>query len=182
MADNRPQGRKTNVTGQSTGAYRRGDGLNTGPVGKSGSNPFNTSQSSSKPGMSRAAKAGGGTDLYTRYLTQALGEVCPGVNFVVNNYEVSEVGMETVKATLYPLLVEELAARGVALRAIYERNEAALREKEGLPYVLSVGIGWSRFAGEGDTFQACMHRADQQLYEDKAREKQRIRRRMEGAS
>ena len=29
------------------------------------------------------AKAGGGTDLYTRYLTQALGEVCPGVNFVV---------------------------------------------------------------------------------------------------
>ena len=56
------------------------------------------------------------------------------------------------------------------------------REKEGLPYVLSVGIGWSRFAGEDDTFQACMHRADQQLYEDKAREKQRIRRRMEGAS
>jgi len=45
------------------------------------------------------AKAGGGTDLYTRYLTQALGEVCPGVNFVVNNYEVSEVGMETVKSS-----------------------------------------------------------------------------------
>ncbi len=43
------------------------------------------------------AKAGGGTDLYTRYLTQALGEVCPGVNFVVNNYETSEVGMEHVK-------------------------------------------------------------------------------------
>ena len=42
------------------------------------------------------AKAGGGTDLYTRYLTQALGEVCPGVNFVVNNYETSEVGMATV--------------------------------------------------------------------------------------
>ena len=63
MAENRPQGRKTNVTGQSTGAYRRGDGLNTGPVGKSGSNPFNTNQSSSKPGMSRAAKAGGGGGL-----------------------------------------------------------------------------------------------------------------------
>ena len=47
--------------------------------------------------------------------------------------EVLSLGMETVKATLYPLLVEELAARGVALRAIYERNEAALREKEGLP-------------------------------------------------
>ncbi len=63
MAENRPQGRKTNVTGQSTGAYRRGDGLNTGPVGKSGSNPFNTNQSSSRPGMSRAAKAGGGGGL-----------------------------------------------------------------------------------------------------------------------
>jgi tripartite-type tricarboxylate transporter receptor subunit TctC len=42
------------------------------------------------------AKAGGGTDLYTRYLTQALSEVCPGVNFVVNNYETAEVGMATV--------------------------------------------------------------------------------------
>ena len=42
------------------------------------------------------AKAGGGTDLYTRYLTQALAEVCPGVNFVVNNYETAEVGMATV--------------------------------------------------------------------------------------
>ncbi|MBQ9008760.1 MAG: hypothetical protein IJ088_05445 [Clostridia bacterium] len=43
------------------------------------------------------AKAGGGTDLYTRYLTQALTEAVPGVNFIVNNYEVGEVGMETVK-------------------------------------------------------------------------------------
>ncbi len=43
------------------------------------------------------AKAGGGTDLYTRYLTQALGEVCPGVNFIVNNYDTSEVGKEHVK-------------------------------------------------------------------------------------
>ena len=43
------------------------------------------------------AKAGGGTDLYTRYLTQALGEVCPGVNFVVTNYDTGEVGMEHTK-------------------------------------------------------------------------------------
>ena len=43
------------------------------------------------------AKAGGGTDLYTRYLTQALGEVCPGVNFIVTNYDTGEVGMEHVK-------------------------------------------------------------------------------------
>ena len=68
MAENRPQGRKTNVTGQSTGAYRRGDGLNTGPVGKSGSNPFNSNQSSPKPGMSRAAKAGGGGGLLLVFL------------------------------------------------------------------------------------------------------------------
>ena len=68
MAENRPQGRKTNVTGQSTGAYRRGDGLNTGPVGKTGSNPFSTSQSSSRPGMSRAAKAGGGGGLILVFL------------------------------------------------------------------------------------------------------------------
>ena len=43
------------------------------------------------------AKAGGGTDLYTRYLTQALGEVCPGVNFVVTNFDTGEVGMEHTK-------------------------------------------------------------------------------------
>lgn len=44
-----------------------------------------------------AAKAGGGTDLYTRYLTQALTEVCPGVNFVVTNYDTAEVGAEHAK-------------------------------------------------------------------------------------
>ena len=62
MPENRPQGRKTNVTGQSTGAYRRGEGLNTGPVGSSGSNPHSTGSTGStgRPGMSRAAKAGGG--------------------------------------------------------------------------------------------------------------------------
>ncbi len=61
MADNRPQGRKTKVTGQSTGAYRRGSGMNTGPVGSAGSNPHSQSRpSGSGHGMSRAAKAGGG--------------------------------------------------------------------------------------------------------------------------
>ena len=39
MPENRPQGRKTHVTGQSAGAYRRGSGLNTGPVGSGNSNP-----------------------------------------------------------------------------------------------------------------------------------------------
>ena len=47
--------------------------------------------------------------------------------------EVLSLGMETVKGVLYPILREELANRGVTLRAIYERSEAALREKEGLP-------------------------------------------------
>lgn len=43
------------------------------------------------------AKAGGGTDIATRYLTQALSEVVPGVNFVVNNYDTTEVGREHMK-------------------------------------------------------------------------------------
>ena len=38
MADNRPRGRKRNVTGQGKGVHLRGDGLGTGPVG-SGSVP-----------------------------------------------------------------------------------------------------------------------------------------------
>jgi len=43
------------------------------------------------------AKAGGGTDLYTRYLTQALGELYSGVNFIVTNYDTTEVGREHLK-------------------------------------------------------------------------------------
>ena len=39
------------------------------------------------------ARAGGGTDLIIRYVTQALGELNPGVNFVVNNYDVADVGL-----------------------------------------------------------------------------------------
>ena len=47
--------------------------------------------------------------------------------------EVLSLGMEKIKHILYPQLVELLAERGIRVRAIYERNEAALREKEGLP-------------------------------------------------
>ena len=36
MANNRPQGRRRNVSGQGGGVYRRGDGLGTGPVGNAG--------------------------------------------------------------------------------------------------------------------------------------------------
>lgn len=37
--DNRPQGRKTNVTGQGKGVYKRGEGLGTGKVGSGGGVP-----------------------------------------------------------------------------------------------------------------------------------------------
>ena len=47
--------------------------------------------------------------------------------------EVLSLGMEIRKSLLYSLLVELLAGYGVAVRAIYERNEAPLRDKEGLP-------------------------------------------------
>lgn len=43
------------------------------------------------------AKAGGGTDLYTRILTQALQETFPKVNFIVTNYDTAEVGAEHAK-------------------------------------------------------------------------------------
>lgn len=43
------------------------------------------------------AKAGGGTDLFTRYLTAALGKYLPKVNFVVTNYDTAEVGSEHAK-------------------------------------------------------------------------------------
>lgn len=42
-------------------------------------------------------KAGGGTDLNVRYVAQGLTELCPGVNFVVTNYDTSEVGAEHAK-------------------------------------------------------------------------------------
>ncbi len=47
--------------------------------------------------------------------------------------EVLSLGMEVRKPLLYALLKELLAEDGISLRAIYERNEAPLRDKEGLP-------------------------------------------------
>lgn len=41
----------------------------------------------------------------------------------------------------------------------------------GVPYTLSIGIGYSQLLGDGDTFQQCMQRADQRLYTDKASQK-----------
>ena len=49
--------------------------------------------------------------------------------------EVLSLGCEKRKAMLYRLLLEELVARGVKIRALYERSDAPVREKEGLaPY------------------------------------------------
>lgn len=57
--------------------------------------------------------------------------------------EVLSLGVERRKALLYRLLREELAALGAPVRVIYERNESAIREKEGLP------CGKGPYAAEG---------------------------------
>ena len=56
---NRPQGRRKNVTSGGNGAHRRGDGLGTGPVG-SGSYSGGPTGGSSGGGAKRAAAGGGG--------------------------------------------------------------------------------------------------------------------------
>lgn len=47
--------------------------------------------------------------------------------------EVLSYGTEQVKDIIYRALVDELRKDGVTIRGIFERNEALLREKEGLP-------------------------------------------------
>ena len=47
--------------------------------------------------------------------------------------EVLSYGTEKVKDTIYRALVDDLKKDGVTVRGIFERNEAVLREKEGLP-------------------------------------------------
>jgi 23S rRNA (cytosine1962-C5)-methyltransferase len=47
--------------------------------------------------------------------------------------QVLSVGMENRKETLLPMLVRILREDGQSIRGVYERNDAALREKEGLP-------------------------------------------------
>lgn len=48
---------------------------------------------------------------------------------------------------------------------------AARCRMEGTPYTISIGAGYDRLADEMDTIQKCMQRADEKLYEDKARQK-----------
>ena len=61
----------------------------------------------------------------------------PGL--VVDRYEdilvaqVGTVGMERLRPVLYPLLLQTLCDAGEDVRWIYERNDGAVRDKEGLP-------------------------------------------------
>ena len=56
------------------------------------------------------------------------------------------------------------------IREIRERIEVQCR-KEGVPYTVSIGAGFETLNGNGDTFQECIRRADEKLYEDKANQK-----------
>ena len=71
MADNRPRGRKRNVTGQGTGVHVRGDGLGTGPVG-SGKAPGGGS-SSGGGGQKRSSRGMGGFPLIILIIIALLG-------------------------------------------------------------------------------------------------------------
>ena len=52
-------------------------------------------------------------------------------------------GMEKLKPMLFPLLVDLLRGDGQEIRGLFERNDAALRDKEGLPQ----GKGWFALPG-----------------------------------
>ena len=54
------------------------------------------------------------------------------------------VGMEKIKDVVFPLLVKVLRADGQDIRGIYERNDVAIRELEGLPQ----NKGWYSLPGE----------------------------------
>ena len=58
--------------------------------------------------------------------------------------QVLSVGMETVKELLLPALVRILREDGQRIRGVYERNDVAIREKEGLPQYK----GWCSLPGE----------------------------------
>ena len=58
--------------------------------------------------------------------------------------QVLSVGMEGIKALLLPMLVRILREDGQPIRGVFERNDVALREKEGLPQYK----GWFPLPGE----------------------------------
>ena len=63
-------------------------------------------------------------------------------------------------------------ARADAVDEIVREIRAAIDEtvrREELPFPLSISIGYDVLAGEPDTFQDCLQRADQKLYQGKRR-------------
>ena len=58
--------------------------------------------------------------------------------------QVMSLGMERIQARLLPILVQVLRADGQDIAGVYLRNDAALREKEGL----AQGKGWFPLPGE----------------------------------
>lgn len=54
------------------------------------------------------------------------------------------IGMERLKDVIFPLLVQVLREDGQQIRGIYERNDVAIRELEGM----TQGKGWYRLPGE----------------------------------
>ena len=61
--------------------------------------------------------------------------------------ETLSLGIERIKDTLFPALIEILRERGAAISAIYERNDSPLRAKEGM----EPGKGFFSGSGSGHT-------------------------------
>ncbi len=109
MDKKRPQGRDKYVTENSTGVHKRGDGLNTGPVG-SGSN-FSEGGSSGSGGSGRQTRSGGKSSLLTIIIAAAvllgggggaLSGLLGGSSDSDVAYEQQAVQQQTVQATAVP--------------------------------------------------------------------------------
>lgn len=96
----------------------------------------------------RKAVMGGAPDTDCCRVVFSEADAFPGL--VVDRYEdilVTEsltVGVERLRPVLFPLLVRVLREDGLDIRGIYERNDAKIREKEGLPLYK----GWYPLEGE----------------------------------
>ena len=66
----------------------------------------------------------------------------------------------------------EIGQVDALIRDIREEIKSACAAS-GAPYSLFIGAGYSQLTGDGDTFQACAQRADENLYLDKAHKKSR---------
>ena len=62
------------------------------------------------------------------------------------------LGMERIKDRLFPLLVKVLREDGQDIRGIYERNDVALREREGM----AQNKGWYALPGETPPEKTCV--------------------------